>query len=319
MTTRCLATNSVTHSTIEGKRMMAIRTRLANGNWLRHRMLALAGIVLIGMPAIGICQERVRPSLVDPAVRDGDTPYLVYVGDAGARDAPLAVFLPGTNGTTAGAPQALLRLLADHGYRVIYLSYDDRIAATNVCPKAPPGCFAAFRQARLFGGGGPVPTPRAESIVTRLTELLHYLDREHPDAGWNGYLSADGPTWPRIVMSGLSQGAGMAAFLAKRYPLRRVVLFSSPWDFRLPDMQPAPWLYDASATPMDRWWAERHVRENTTKAIERAYQALRIPSNHVLLFDGPPPPAATGDNPYHVSTVRMEQYVPQWRVMYGVD
>jgi len=286
-----------------------------------RRWVALASALLmsISMPNMGYSQEAVRPSLVDPAVRNGDTPYLVYTGASGRHTSPLAVFLPGTNGTTAGAPQLLLRMLADQGYRVIYLSYDNRVAATKICPQAPPPCFAQFRASRLFGGGGPVPTAPAESIVTRLTELLRYLDREHPNDGWDQYLTPDGPKWPTIIMSGLSQGAGMAAYLAKRYPLRRVVLFSSPWDFRFPDMRPASWLFEASATPTDRWWAERHVRENTTRAIARAYQALRIPTSHILLFDGPPPPAATSDNPYHVSTVTLDQYIPQWRVMYGVN
>ena len=154
--------------------------------------------------------------------------------------------------------------------------------------------------------------------MPRLTELLRYLDQEHPEGGWRRYLNADEPAWSRIVMSGLSQGAGMAAFLAKRYPLNRVVLFSSPWDFRLPGRRPAPWLFDASVTPPDRWWAERHVRENTTAEIARAYEALRIRPSHVLLFDGPSPPDATGKNPFHGSTVKMEQYLPQWRVRSGV-
>lgn len=279
-------------------------------------LFTLSGIVL---PGISTAQEMVVPSTVNPQIRDGNTPYLVYAGAGGRAGAPLAVFLPGTNGVTAGAPRLLLRMLADQGYRVIYLSYNDRVAATNICPQAPPGCFVEFRGSRLFGGGGPEPTRRAEAIVPRLTQLLRYLDREHPEAGWGQYLTPDGPAWPRIVMSGLSQGAGMAAFLAKRYPLNRVVLFSSPWDFRLPGRRPAAWLFDASATPPDRWWAERHARENTTVEIARAYDALRIPRNHILVFDGPPPPSATGQNPFHGSTVKMPQYLPQWRVMYGVD
>lgn len=120
-------------------------------------------------------------------------------------------------------------------------------------------------------------------------------------------------------MSGLSQGAGMAAYLAKRYPVDRVVLFSSPWDYLMPGTRPAAWLFEPPATPPERWWAERHVRENTTQAIARAYAALRIPRDHILLFDGPVPGRAKGDNPYHGSTVWLPQYEPQWRAMYGVD
>lgn len=71
--------------------------------------------------------------------------------------------------------------------------------------------------------------PLAESAVSRLTAVIRYLDRRHPKLGWAGHLTpGDRPLWPRIVVSGLSQGAGMAAFIAKRFPVNRVVLFSSP-------------------------------------------------------------------------------------------
>lgn len=182
----------------------------------------------------------------------------------------------------------------------------------------PPGCFAAFRRSRIYGGQDPVQTATAEAIVPRLVDLLRYLNQQHPAAGWNDYLTPQGLAWPRIVVSGLSQGAGMAAFIAKRFPVDRVVLFSSPWDFIQPGNRPAPWLFNASATPPERWWAEYHVHENTVRDIAQAYRALRIPNDHILLFDGPPPPNAKGNNPYHGSTVKLPEYLPQWRVLYGV-
>ncbi len=43
------------------------------------------------------------------------------------------------------------------------------------------------------------------------------------------------PKWGRIVLAGQSQGAGMAAFIAKRQAAARVILFSSPWDFVVSD------------------------------------------------------------------------------------
>ncbi|WP_137898518.1 hypothetical protein [Sphingomonas sp. 2SG] len=278
--------------------------------------LAAAALSLSGVSA----QELVRPSAANPQVRQYDDPNLVYAG-APSRNAPLVVFMPGTSGRSETAPRLLLDTIASQGYRVVFLTYNDMPAVAQVCPSRPPACSTRFRESRAFGGDGPpVATPAPEAIANRLGDLLRYLQRTHPDAGWSEYLDAEGrPAWPRIILSGLSQGAGMAAFMAQRYPVSRVVLFSSPWDVTGPDQRPAPWLFAASATPPARWWAERHIRENTTRLIANAYDALRIPRDHILLFDGGLPPGKSPDdgNPYHVSTVQLRQYVPQWRTMFG--
>lgn len=174
---------------------------------------------------------------------------------------------------------------------------------------------------RSFARGiAPVQNDYAESIEGRLVSLLQYLNREHPDAGWGQYLTADmQPRWPRILLSGLSQGAGMAAFIAKQKPVYRVVLFSSPWDSLPPNKRPAAWMFGASVTPMDRWWAERHARENTTDQLATAYRALRIPPDHLFVFnqDLPAGFVPKSDNPFHVQTVMNPVYEPQWRQMFG--
>ncbi len=269
--------------------------------------------------------EYVKPSQANPNVHQFDTPNVVITrsGDRATSLAPLAIFLPGTG----GRPQnvlPLLNVIAQQGYTVIGLSYDVEPSLSKVCPRNPnPRCSGNFRQVRTFGDGeGPVQNPPAESITARLTDLIRYLDRTHPGKGWNAYLGPDGgPAWDRILVSGLSQGAGMAAYIAKRYPVYRVVLFSSPWDTTGRDLRPAPWLSKPSATPPDRWWAERHRREKTTKLIAHAYEALRIPSDHILLFDGD---LASGKsqstesaNPYHGSTVKNPEYTEKWRQLYG--
>ena len=173
---------------------------------------------------------------------------------------------------------------------------------------------------RIYGTGNSrtVANPPAEAIVARLVAALRALDRQAPREGWGAYLDGDQPRWDRILVSGLSQGAGMAAFIAKQHLVYRVVLFSSPWDWTGPDRHPAPWLSGPSATPMDRWQAEYHRRERTAPQIAAAYQALGIPADHVRIFDRDLPAGAPQDgNPYHGSTVRDPGYEPQWRAMYG--
>ena len=141
------------------------------------------------------------------------------------------------------AVRSFLNLAADRGYRVISLAYNNEPAAMQACARNPdPACSANFRQRRLFGD----PTPSAaddqpaESIVNRLTKLLQFLDRSHPGEGWGGYLANGAPDWQRIAVAGHSQGGGMAALLAKRVPVARVILLSGPPDFVRSSRQPAP-------------------------------------------------------------------------------
>ncbi len=283
-------------------------------------------MLLFVVPLIICCAhaeelELVRPSQADPTVQAFDEPNVIFTPPSSTSATPLVLFLSGTNGKPGNGP-VLLRTIAEQGYRVIALAYNDTPAVSQVCPQNPePSCSARFRQVRTFGQGvGPVQNPPQEAINRRLEALLRFLDHEHPDAGWKSYLTPEGrPAWSRIAVSGLSQGAGMAAYIAKFYPVYRVVLFSSPWDVTGPAKVPAPWLSRPSATPPDRWWAERHVQENTTELIAHAYRALEIPQDHVLLFNLPLSGSNPnrGQNPFHSDTIRNPGYVTQWRQMFG--
>jgi hypothetical protein len=286
--------------------------------------MATMGAAAAASPAIAqsLTVERVLPSQADPQVHQFDLPNLVLSRGKADKGAPLAIYLPGSGGRPDYVAP-FLRMIADQGYRVIGLSYDDLPAVAQLCPRDPdPDCSLKFRAVRTFGGAaGPVANPDNEAIVPRLVSLLRYLDHAHPGEGWGDYRDASGrPAWGRILVSGLSQGAGMAALIAKHYPVYRVVLFSSPWDTTGPDRRPAPWLSGPSATPPDRWWAERHAKEATTDLIAAAYRALRIPKDQILIFNGglpPQRPGAAPANPYHGSTVRLPEYLDQWRRMYG--
>jgi hypothetical protein len=262
--------------------------------------------------------ERIRPSQADSTVMAFDTPNLII--DNGRKDAPLVVFLPGTGGAPDNL-EPLLGVVASQGYRVIGLEYDDVPAVAQICPNDPdPDCSAKFREARSFGGGaGPVQTPRQEAIESRLVALLRFLSAEHPAGGWSEYLDGDHPNWGRLILAGLSQGAGMAAYIAKRHAVQRVVLFSSPWDTTGPQRVPAPWLSKASATSPDRWWAERHARELTSGLIANAYTALHIPPDQIFVFDLPLPRGfhGAGDNPFHGATAHQLDYEPKWRILFG--
>jgi predicted esterase len=252
---------------------------------------------------------------------DFDQPsYVIY--DPAHAAAPLVVFLPGTGGKPSNAAD-LMTVVAGQGYRVLGLAYDDVPAVAQVCPRDPdPDCSAAFRQMRVDGtrASGRVHNPPAEAIIPRLVTALRALVKSDPDHGWDQYLDGDQPRWERIVVSGLSQGAGMAAYIAKHHAVRRVVLFSSPWDVTGADHHPAPWLSATSQTPPERWYAEYHRRELTAALIVRAYVAMAIPADHIRVFDHDLP-AAMGErrseNPYHGATIRDVSYAADWRALFG--
>lgn len=265
--------------------------------------------------------QEIRPSDADPSISRFDEPNYVVFEDDVAPAAPLVVFMPGTDGRPANASR-LLGVVAHLGYRVIGLEYNDDPAVVQVCPQnASPECSGNFRQRRIFGGEvkSVVENTQSETIVNRLVTLLQYLDAHDAAAGWGRYLEDGAPRWSQIVVSGLSQGAGMAAYIAKQKSVARVVLFSSPWDFQRASRRLAPWLLTPSATAPELWYAEYHRRENTAAMIKQAYQVLGIPPDHIRVFDLDLPAGykVHSDNPYHGSTIRVPGYEPEWEFLFG--
>jgi acetyl esterase/lipase len=272
---------------------------------------------------------RIVPSAADSTIRRFDEPHYIVFDRQVKPDAPLLVFMPGTGGRPANASD-FENLAARQGYRVIGLEYTDTPAVAQVCPREPdPGCSEKVRRKRIYGDDvtSLVDDRPEESIVTRLTKLLLLLARDHPGEGWEQYLIEGRPDWSKIAVSGLSQGAGMAAYIAQRTRVARVVLFSSPWDNQGPRHILAPWLRRGTgATPSELWFAAYHEREATAPIIAEAYRALGIPSSHIRVFTLEPA-AERSANPYHPSVVAngatprnadgTPAYLEEWRFLLG--
>jgi hypothetical protein len=259
------------------------------------------------------------PSATDAAIARFDQAHFVLL-DAGTRpDADLLVFLPGTGGVPPG-PLPFLKQAADAGYRVVSLAYNDTPSVAVYCPRKPDlSCSERFRRMRIYGDGigldPAIDNTTAESIVNRLVKLLQYLDRQQPDQQWSRYLKNGELSWSRIAWSGQSQGAGMAALIAKEHVVARVILFSSPWDFvvsRGGVRSLAPWISAPSQTPPERWFGGYHARENTADLIARSYAALQIPPDHIRVFTLDLPPARRhGNNPFHGDGIRNPGYAQE--------
>lgn len=281
-------------------------------------------------PTDTLVRYWIRPSATDPSIKRFDLPSYIVFAVHVKSDAPLLVFMPGTGGRPANTTD-FADVAARQGYRVIGLEYTDTPAVGQVCPRNPdPRCAAAMREKRIFGDDATdvIDDPPEESIVNRLTKLLALLDRENPGDGWMQYLANGQPVWTRIAVSGLSQGAGMAAYIAKKTTVARVVLFSSPWDFYGRFRELAPWISGGpGATPAERWFAAYHEKEPTASLIERAYRALRIPASQIRKFTLEPAMARGVRTAYHPSgvangaTPRLPDgtpaYASDWRFLVG--
>jgi hypothetical protein len=298
--------------------------------------LALLGLVPVGvLPGAASAEGtllRIPPGETDPRITRfaGADNWVIY-NQMASPAAELLVFLPGTsrgrNGASFEYYQQFFQTATDAGYHVIALQYDNNPAVAQICPRQPdPGCAGAFREKRIFGDDvTPVidDTPE-ESVVNRLTKLLELLVSRYPKQDWGRYLSNGAPNWGRLVVSGHSQGAGMAAFIAKREAVARVSLLSGPWDYSVPGPVPAPWLTMPSATPMDRWFAIRHAQERETAALAAAYADLEIPPDHIRVLNLPPTAPGGFDqrgDAYHLSVVgdRMTPRLPDGRPAYRAD
>jgi hypothetical protein len=268
--------------------------------------------------------ELIRPSKANPLIKNFDDTNVI-LRPAKMNDAPILVFLPGTNGKPEN-PKLLLQVAAEQGYRVLGLEYDDSPAVDQVCPKLPDRtCAEKFREMRIWGTGAGAPgvtNPVEESIVARLVALLQILEKRHPSEKWGEYLTPDNqPVWSRIAIAGQSQGAGMAAFIAKKESIYRVILFSSPIDFTKGEenAQFAPWLTWPSATLAERWYAVRNVREPFNQMLTKTYPLLGIPTNHVITNNLDLPSNADASNPmaYHGTNIKDPRYIPEWRFLFG--
>lgn len=241
----------------------------------------------------------VRPRDTDPGIARFLRDHYVVYSRTVPQNGKLLVFLPGTWSRPA-VYQRILDEAARTGYKAIGLEYpDDTLdprasAVGQVCVRNPdPDCSARVRTVRIMGGAaaGVIVAP-ADGLQNRLEKLLGYLAQQHPADGWDRFLVGGRVTWSQVAVGGHSQGAGMAAFLAKRHAVTRVVLWSGPADYVLATRSVAPWLSAPSATPSDRWYGVVHRDEAGVRMLLTAYKTLGIPGSPVAA-DTPVPPSGS--------------------------
>jgi hypothetical protein len=214
--------------------------------------------------ALDIVSREILPSQTDATLADWNEPhYICSPSDPQNADGRLFLFIPGTGATPAD--YTLLTQEAAHaGLHAIALRYpNDKSVNLQLCPSSLDGdCHGKIRAETLTGvDASPlIDVDEANSISGRLERLVDWLSLEYPEEAWERFLNTEGSIdWSRIVVSGHSQGAGHAAFIAYQYAVDHAVLFA--WaDVRRGEI--APWLQQTvSVTPPEDYYLFWHAED----------------------------------------------------------
>jgi len=247
----------------------------------------------------------VAPQITDPAIDRALDNHYVWLDTTARSNRKLFVFLPGT-GQNPSIFQLVQQEAARRGYHVIGLMYPTAGGLAKVCPTTPDpsACYQNSRLEIIDGidRNGVVDVNLANSIDNRLTKLLQYLARQHPDEGWDRFLLRGQPKWSRIAVSGHSQGGGNAAMIAKIRLVARVVLFSSVTDSIHAE---APSWVATHLTPSERYYGIAHDRDGFYRPIRAGWDSLGLG-----LFGAPATPE-TSSPPYDGTHMLVTDLMPQ--------
>jgi hypothetical protein len=178
----------------------------------------------------------------------------------------LFLFIGGT-GSSSSTDYVALRLhAANLGYHCINLSYPNTVAAASLANSSDSLVFDKYRQEVCFGTplSNNVSIDSLNSIYTRTLKLLQYLNTTYPSQNWGQFLiSSTVPDWSKIIVSGHSQGAGHACYLAKQYDVDRVLMFSGPNDFSNFYTNSAHWLRQNGTTDISKHFVYLSLLDET--------------------------------------------------------
>ncbi len=174
-------------------------------------------------------------------------------------DQTLFVFLPGTDGAPSNF-QNIIRTMGATGIRAIALAYQNNDTLNSLCG-TDDNCYTQARRDRVLGAdGSPYVASAADGIQNRLLKALETL-------GWDQFHEGSSLLYGKMILSGFSQGAGMAAWAAKKVEVSRVCMFAGPWD-HLQGTTPASWILEASATPANRYYGFTHFDDSLPGGVQ---------------------------------------------------
>ena len=226
-------------------------------------------------------ERSVPPAQTSTAITSNLSPHFAINPDPQVTSrGRLFVMLPGTRGTPVNSRE-IVRTGASRGYHALGLTYPNDDSVQELCGNSPdPDCAGKARREVVTGEDSSplINVNPANSIITRLTVLLQFLQTNFPDEGWGQFLRNGQPDWGRITVAGHSQGAGHAGFLAKLVLLDRAVMFSAPGDTGMGVNGTALWLSQPNVTPASRLYGFTHTEDELApfRRVTASWQAIGL-------------------------------------------
>ena len=236
-----------------------------------------------------IIELKIKPSITDSTITNTDVPHYIKYNPFNFQS-KLLLFLPGTNGIPERGPSQLFNTAIEQGYRVINLSYINKQAVARYCRgdnlSNDSECTEKFRTQRIFGTQltNLIPDELQDAIINRFIKLLIHLSKVDPRGNWDLFLNEGQPNWNLVTVGGQSQGGGMAAFIAKKIKVDRIITFSGGWDNSRKN-EIAKWYFLESVTPLNRWFGVYHIKEPKAAVLAESYKAMAIPDIHTFSLD----------------------------------
>ena len=212
----------------------------------------------------GMTTIEFKPSETDPAITQFDSRHIAYIDKSAKSRGELLLALSGTDMRPFDF-SLFCSFAAKEGYHVLSLMYPDNISADVVSKSKDRDAFTDFRLEVIEGKNLStyVKVDRTNSIENRLVKALRFLESLRPRENWGQYVTGEGEIqWEKIAVSGLSQGAGHAAFLAMRHRVARAVLFGGPKDFDNATRTPASWYTKSPATSTRQIYTFNHQQDH---------------------------------------------------------
>ncbi len=203
----------------------------------------------------------VLPSSTDEEIQS-TVSHGAYVDTRTSLQGKLFLFFGGT-GSTPQNYSSINKTATKLGYHVINLNYPNTVDGQVCKDRTDAKCFANFHEEVIFGGtqSDLVNVNVANSIGNRILKLLQRLHKLNANNGWNQFFDGSELVYSKFVLAGHSQGGGHAAYMAQKFAVDRVVLFSSPNDYSQVTGQPASWCRNEFATSVERFFGLTHKRD----------------------------------------------------------
>lgn len=241
---------------------------------MTNKFSLLATCILLSVSAFGqTVIKKVKPSDTDPLITtfNTDSNY-VYLNTSVVAKNILVIHLPGSFGEPKRAT-LFGTLAADLGFHSIGLMYPNAPTVGSFCTSSSDAnCFENVRREIVEGNdfSASIAINANECILNRVKKLIIYLDNNFPAENWGQYLDANNNIdYSKIIFSGHSQGGGHAALIAKYYPIKRAICFSSPKDWSNFFDSPPIWLSNGTwVTSPSNIYCFNHILDEHTRQLE---------------------------------------------------